>query len=149
MSGIDLHRQKHIFGSIFVLANKFQAVIDREFAVFDITTKQWLLTAVIEEFFDAPPTIKEVSHLMGSSHQNVKQIALKLEKKGFLELNKDKDDRRATRLRLTDKNYEFWKEHQVNSTAFLQELFKDCDEEELNGMYKGVLKLAMKLEEFE
>ena len=30
-----------------------------------------------------PPTLKELSDILGSSHQNVKQILLKLEKKNF------------------------------------------------------------------
>ena len=33
--------------------------MDRELAAFDITAKQWFLTAVIAELFDGPPTIKE------------------------------------------------------------------------------------------
>lgn len=39
---------------------------------------------------------------MGSSHQNVKQILLKLEKKGFVTIIVDKNDKRKQRIELTD-----------------------------------------------
>ena len=41
-------------------------------------------------FREDPPTLKELSELMGTSHQNVKQIALKLERKGFISILRDK-----------------------------------------------------------
>ncbi|KAB3536096.1 MarR family transcriptional regulator [Alkaliphilus pronyensis] len=141
--------EKHIFGSIFVLANKLQVVLDRELAKFDMTTKQWLMTAVIEEFFDSPPTLKEVSRVMGSSHQNVKQIALKLEKKGYLALEKDNNDKRVIRLRLTEKSYSFWSQREPDSDLFLRELFRDIKDEELVRMYRGIYKLSSKIEETE
>ena len=36
-----------------------------------------------------PTTLKELSDILGSSHQNVKQILLKLEKKGFIKFEED------------------------------------------------------------
>ena len=44
---------------------------------------------------------------MGSSHQNVKQILLKLEKKGFVSISVDEQDKRKQRIELTDYCQEF------------------------------------------
>jgi len=41
---------------------------------------------------------------MGSSRQNVKQLALKLEENDYLKIEKDENDARVIRLKLT-KNY--------------------------------------------
>lgn len=73
--------QKFVFGSVLVISNRMDALLERELKEYDVTAKQWLLTAVLANSFDKPPTIKEVAGEMGSSHQNVKQLALKLEQK--------------------------------------------------------------------
>ena len=39
-------------------------------------------------------TVKELAEIMGSSHQNVKQILLKLEKKGVVYITADERDKR-------------------------------------------------------
>jgi len=65
-------------------------LLERELKEYDVTAKQWLLTAVLANSFDNPPTIKEVAREMGSSHQNVKQLALSLNKRACLFLKKIK-----------------------------------------------------------
>ena len=74
--------RKYLFGSIFILSNRMDTLLQREFNRFNITTKQWFLSVIIDNLFDNPPTMKEAAKEMGCSHQNVKQVALKLEQKG-------------------------------------------------------------------
>ncbi len=141
-----LDKQKYIFGSIFLVANKLQVLGDQYFAESDMTMKQWLLTVMIVQFHDEPPTLSQVAELMGSSRQNVKQIALKLEKKGFLNIDKDEEDARILRLRLTEKSYSFWNNRVDRDEEFLQELFKGITEEEIQSMHNGLEKLFRKVE---
>jgi DNA-binding MarR family transcriptional regulator len=144
MDNID--KQKYIFGSVFLMANKLQVLGDQYFDNDDMTTKQWLMTVMILQFHNEPPTLREVAELMGSSHQNAKQIALKLEKKGFLSIEKDDSDGRAISLRLTEKSYSFWESRAEKDEHFIAELFKDLSEEETNVMYRGMEKLFEKIE---
>lgn len=137
----NLEKEKYIFGSLFLLANKLQVIMDRELANHDLTAKQWFLSAIIEEFFEGPPTISEVAKVMGSTHQNIKQIALKLEKNGFMDIVKDPKDRRVNRLKFTPKSIDFWQERQGESVNFLKELFKDLSSEEIEKMFVGMNKL--------
>lgn len=141
-----LDKQKFIFGSIFLLANKLQVLGDQYFAESDMTMKQWLLTVMIVQFHDEPPTLSQVAELMGSSRQNVKQIALKLEKKGFLNIEKDEEDARVLRLKLTEKSYSFWENREDRDEEFLLELFKGIKEEEIHAMHSGMEKLFIKVE---
>lgn len=141
-----LDKQKFIFGSIFIMANKLQALGDEYFSGSDMTVKQWLLTIMILQFHEEPPTLSQVAELMGSSRQNVKQIALKLQKKGFLCIEKDGRDARAVRLRLTEKSYSFWEERAKRDEQYVMELFRDLDEEETNVMYRVMGKLFKKIE---
>lgn len=150
MDKIDtLEEMKFIFGSLFLLPNKLQTLMDQELSSDDITTKQWFLSAIIEHFGDTAPTLSEVSKAMGTSHQNVKQIALKLEKKGFLNMEKDATDRRVIRLKLTEKSNLFWEKRKEGAEEFLIHVFKDLKEDEINVIYKGFNKIYRNIEELE
>jgi len=126
-----LSDRQYLFGMIFIVSNRVDTMLEREFRRFDITTKQWFLSVIIDNLFDNPPTMKEAAKEMGSSHQNVKQVALKLEQKGLLNLQKDKRDARITRLKLTENSYNFWEKVRKEGTTFTQALFKNIDKDEL------------------
>lgn len=85
------------------------------------------MTVIVDNSFDELPTIKEVAREMGSSHQNVKQVALKLEQKGLLILEKDKKDARVTRIKLIDQSFRFWEKTKSKAPNFTQELFKGIE----------------------
>lgn len=142
MESADIRAQKQfLFGNFFILANQLQVICDRMFNGYGLTTKQWLLTVVIEKFGDTPPTLNEVSEVMGSSHQNVKQIALKLQEKEFLRIEKDTEDNRAIRLKLTEKSDAFWQNRQSEDERFVTNLFADLSTEEVEIMLRGINKL--------
>jgi len=140
---------QYIFGSIFVVANRMDTLLERELNNHDITTKQWLLSVVIDSLFDEPPTIKEVAKEMGSSHQNVKQVALKLEQKGLLKLEKDKKDARATKISLTDESYAFWAKTEGKGVAFIEAVFKDIEKDELSKVRAVLVKMLSNLTKME
>ncbi len=144
-----LDKQKYIFGSIFLIANKLQVLGDQYLGRGGITTKQWLLTAMISQFRDKSPTLSEVAEFMGSSRQNVKQLALKLENKGFINIQKDEQDARALRLKLTAKSRVFWEQRQKQDEQYVEELFKDFSIEEIDATFKGFGKLFEKIEKLE
>ena len=150
MSKLDsMKDQKFVFGSVLVIANRMDTLLERELKEYAITTKQWLLIVVLDNSFDNPPTIKEVAKEMGSSHQNVKQVALKLEQKGLLILEKDKRDTRATRLKLTENSYEFWKMIKEEGSVFTQTLFKDIDKDDLQIARKVIQTMLLHINEMD
>jgi len=150
MSKLEMmNDQQYLFGSIFVVSNRMDTLLQREFNRFDITTKQWFLSAIIENLFDKPPTMKEAAKEMGSSHQNVKQVALKLEQKGLLILGKDKKDARVTRLKLTENSYDFWKKIRGDREVFTEALFKDIDKEELAAARRVMQKMLSNINDMD
>ena len=82
--------------------------LDRELAASGVTAQQGALLQWIEAQA-AAPTISAVAQALGMTHQNVKQIVVALERKGFVEIRVDAADRRARRLVLTAKHRRFWK----------------------------------------
>ena len=150
MSKVDkMSDRQYLFGMIFIVANRVDTMLEREFKRFGITTKQWFLSIIIENLFDMPPTMKEVAKEMGSSHQNVKQVALKLEQKGLLILKKDNRDARVTRLKLSESSYELWDNLRGESTTFTQALFKNIEKDELEVTRRVMQKLQLNINEME
>lgn len=136
-----LDKQKYIFGMLFLLANRLQVIGDRYMSMDGITTKQWFLTVIISQFGDHPPTLSEVADIMGSSRQNVKQLALKLEEKEFLRIERDEQDARALRLKLTEKCNKFWEKREAKDSQFIRDIFGNLSLEELDKMAEGSNKL--------
>jgi len=84
-----------------------RAALDRELASSGITTQQAALLQCVQAQPEAP-TVGAVALAMSMTHQNVKQIALALQRKGFLDIVVDEADRRARRLVLTNHHHRFW-----------------------------------------
>ncbi len=120
-----------IFALLLIISNKMNTLLERELKEFDVTTKQWFLSETIHTLFEYPPTMKEVANEMGSSHQNIKQVALKLQQKGLLRLEKDKKDARVTRLRLTEQSNDFWEKTDLKGTIFRENMFKEMNKNDI------------------
>jgi MarR family transcriptional regulator, transcriptional regulator for hemolysin len=138
---------RFIFGTVFIIANRLQTLMDREFEQYDMTAKQWFLSIVIDSLFDSPPTLNDVANVIGNTHQNVKQVALKLQSKGFLEIKDDEYDGRAVRLALTDKSHEFWAGMQQSSEQFLADVYKGLTDEEMSTLRQGLGKIWSNIED--
>lgn len=117
-----------IFGGIFLLTNNVEKVSNRYLR--ELTIKQWFLLACLETFFNSPPTLSELAIVMGVSHQNAKAVANRLIEKGFVKIEKDKNDKRISRISVTEKIYEYDEEMQSIQTDFLNQLFEGISESE-------------------
>ncbi len=125
----DISDREYIFGIILVAANKMDTLLDRTLRKYNLTSKQWFLLLVVMSLFDTPPTLNEVARQMGSSHQNVKQLALKLQDKEMLYLEKDSQDLRVTRIVTGEKSTAFWREIAPEGMAFMKDFFAEIDDE--------------------
>ena len=94
----------YLLGLLSAFDNRFQALADSTMQ--EISWKQFFAIICIN-LCKEPPTLNELSEILGSSHQNVKQILLKLEKKGFVQFKADTNDRIKQRIILTDHCKEF------------------------------------------
>ena len=115
--------QKELFGMIFMLAQRWQYIGDRELKDSGVTTKQWFLLVTLHALFESPPNLNDLALVMGSSRQNVKQLAINLEKRGFVEIYQDEADKRVQRFRLTAQNQSFWEARAQSDERFVGSLF--------------------------
>jgi DNA-binding MarR family transcriptional regulator len=110
------------FGTLFVLMQHLSRRADGELADLGITSRQWLLLAVLTSTFRGHrPSLSEAAEKYGSSRQNVKQVALGLEARGFVRLVQDPADARTTRIEVTDRVREFDEPLMVERTARMLE----------------------------
>ncbi len=86
---------------------------------------------------------------MGSSHQNIKQVAMKLQQKGLLTLEKDKKDARVTRLRMTEQSHAFWKRTDPKGEIFREKMFKEIDSKDIAKTRHLLEKILSNLAEIE
>ena len=137
----------YVYGGIFALSNKLQLMGDK----FDsnISTKQWLLIAIIASFQDEAPTISMTAEKIGNSRQNVKKMASILEKKGFLRIVKDKEDGRVQRLELTKYCIDYFEQRQEREQKYIESIFADFDEELLFGVCRGMMQLENNIKRME
>ena len=108
---------------VLLLSNRIQAYGDSFYSEF--SAKQWHLLLYVQGFRNSPPTLNELAAQMGTSHQNTRQMVSRLEKKGFLSLSPDPDDRRKTRIELTERCAPLWEKYQQLQEQSIQALFRD------------------------
>jgi DNA-binding MarR family transcriptional regulator len=136
----ELAQKAFIFASIFTVSNKLQTLGDKLDP--QITIKQWLLLAAIANSTVEAPSLSEISALIGTSRQNVKKMALLLEKQGFVNIRRDANDARVLRVAQTAKCVEHFKSRYNMELEFLEKLFRDVDADLLSRLYHGLIKLS-------
>lgn len=135
----NLEEKSYVFGGIFILANRLQVLGDKLDE--SLTVKQWLLLIGILKNEAGSPTISEVANFIGNSRQNVKKMALILEKKGFLVLKKDSKDARILRMSVTSKCKEHLNQRGPRELEFLEKLYEGFDSDLIRGLNNGITKL--------
>jgi DNA-binding MarR family transcriptional regulator len=137
-----------LYWTLFVLVQHLSRRMDERLAPLELTSRQWLLLAVLQRFFPASsPTLTEAAARYGTSRQNVKQIAAGLERRGWLRIEPDRTDARASRLVLTDRIDVFASPALIREGAeFLHAVFADAPEEELGRLRNFTLHLLARLD---
>ncbi|MBO7450209.1 MAG: MarR family transcriptional regulator [Clostridiales bacterium] len=136
----------YLLGLLSAFENRFQAMADN--AMKEISWKQFFAVICIN-LCKEPPTLKELSEVLGSSHQNVKQILLKLEKKGFVEFRSDDDDKRKQRIFLTKQCQEFCEKNNDMSIKIMDKMFSGISEKDLKTTISTITRIEKNLTEVE
>lgn len=141
-TGIEL--SYFLLGLLSAFENRFQAVADSTMK--EISWKQFFAIICINLCKDSP-TVKELAEIMGSSHQNVKQILLKLEKKGFVSIIVDEKDKRKQRIYLTDYCRQFCSENDEMTINIIKKMFAGVSEEQLQVTIQTIIQIEDNLKE--
>ncbi len=140
----DMPLQPFLLGLLSAFDNRFQASADTFFK--EITWKQFFAIICINLCKESP-TLNELSEIMGSSHQNVKQILNKLSDKGFVEMIQDEEDKRKQRIVLTKKCIRFCKKNDEQSQEIINRIFDGISERSLATTIKTIMKMERNISE--
>ncbi len=138
------HRIQAIFSSFFVFQNRMQTAGEK--LQTQISMKQWLLLAMVD-CCPEPRTLTNVGNLMGCSRQNIKKLALALEKKGFVRLLLGGNN--SVCIELTDKVKQYTEEMGKRHLQSLKLLFEDFSENEIEQLFHLYSKLYVGIERVE
>lgn len=135
---VGIESSYFLLGLLSAFENRFQAVADK--AMQEISWKQFFAIICIN-MCKRTPTVKELAEIMGSSHQNVKQILLKLEKKGFVNITVDENDRRKQRIELTEYCRTFCEKNDEMSVNIVKKMFHGVSEEQLQLTIRTIIQI--------
>lgn len=136
--GTDLRWMKNLlFAGVFIQENRLHAVYDR---YNKMSCKQWLLMAVCNAF-NEPPDLSSLAEAMGCSRQNVKKLALNLEKDGYVTLEKSSVDGRVLCVKKTEKGLQFSRDNTELGIEVHDAIFREFTEEEISLYYQLSIKM--------
>lgn len=119
------------FGLLFFTANRLEVLIDRLLAEDGLTARQWMLMAVVSRSSGKTVSIGTAASMLSTSHQNIKQMAVLLSRKGFLNMERPPEDARKLCLSMTEKSETYWREREGRDQELLNALFVGFSPEDL------------------
>lgn len=139
--GVRLDMERYILVVLFLVQQRWGYIISKELASEQITTKQWLMMIVLANAFQSPPSMQEVADAMSTTHQNVKQLATRLETRGFLNIERDPNNRRILRLKVTEECSQYWEKRTPEDIKSITSLFQGLEDGEVKSLFEIMAKL--------
>ena len=125
----------------FLVEQRWRYFIDVSMEPDGLTTKQWLMLIVVGSGFRTPPSIQDVAEAMSTTHQNVKQIAAGLERGGFMTLERDPENRRIIRLKVTPKCLAMFKKREEEDVKTILRMFENLTDDEMRMLFNIIAKM--------
>ncbi|HTT14085.1 MAG TPA: MarR family transcriptional regulator [Burkholderiaceae bacterium] len=129
VAGETLSLPVQAFRLTIALALHLRTLMDRQMAATGVTTQQAALLTVVDML--GRPALTEAARALAMSHQNVKQLASALERKGLLEILPDASDRRSKRLATTRRHKALWARRDPDDHAAVAAWFAGMKEAEI------------------
>ncbi|WP_312353953.1 MarR family winged helix-turn-helix transcriptional regulator [Aminipila sp.] len=135
-----------IFGYLFRVANRLQSKMDSQMK--DLTAKQWFVILALG-LFEQPPTLKQLAAACDTSHQNTKQLVMKLAEKGFVTIHNDEKDGRAMRIAASDQCKQWDKDNEQIATQFVDSMFSGMNMDEIAHLSGSLMRIFENLDKID
>lgn len=136
-----------LYRLVSVVATQLRRLSDARLRGASMTTRQAALTTMARGMGE--PSLTELAEMMSTSHQNVKQIALGLVRRGFARIETDANDARVRRLVITNKSDRFWAARDTSDAAAIAHWFSALTKKEQGAANRLLAKLSRRLIEVE
>jgi DNA-binding MarR family transcriptional regulator len=139
MSSDALDVRVHLFRLLVMFGQELRTRMDQELRPGGMTTQQAALTGIVEAI--GRPSLSQAAAALGTTHQNARQVARALERKGHLEIVPDPDDARIRRLVLTPRSGEYWRDRGQADQERVIEWFGVVSDDEAETLVELLLRL--------
>ncbi len=147
MASGRLDMASFILVMVFLVEQRWRYIIEKELEPDGITPKQWLMAIVIDHGFKHPPSIREVADALSTTHQNVKQVAASMERRGFMTMERDPENKRIIRLTVTEKCHELFRRREENDEKSILGLFENLSDDEVRALFGIIAKMERRADE--
>jgi DNA-binding MarR family transcriptional regulator len=132
------------FRLISYIGQRLRYLFDRRLREEGLTSQQGFLLTVVR--MHGRPTLGEVATAMSTTHQNAKQVASALERKGMVRFVADDSDGRVRRLEPTEIGERGWEERNAEDFAAIAGWFADLSRNEQKVLVRLLSKLAQAIQ---
>jgi DNA-binding MarR family transcriptional regulator len=129
-----------VFRLLLLVAREMRTRMDEMLRPDGLTTQQAALITVVETL--GSPSLTQAAEPLGTTHQNLRQVADALVRKGFLRIAPDAGDGRVRRLVTTARSREYWRQRSAGDAERVAGWFADFSVDET----RTLLELLWKLE---
>jgi len=127
------------YATLFSISNKLQVYGDKRLE--QMTTRQLMTLIAIAHLPKGGASLNAIARKMGTTKQNIKQLVVAMEKKGYVAVVPSETDKRAYSVEITDEGKIVFVECYNLGMAFFKELFRDFSEAELETLWAMLKKL--------
>lgn len=123
--------------------SKAMHIVEENLTYSNLTHQQIIVIKLIAH--NNEMTISELCREMSLAKGTVSGIVSRLEKCGYLEKTKNKDDKRNTYIRFSPQGMEFAQKFRVSIQESFDKIFKDCTQEEMDEFIKSLKNISLKI----
>jgi DNA-binding MarR family transcriptional regulator len=137
--GPDAAVRIRIFRLILAIAQRMRTVMDQRLRPDGLTTQQAALITIVDAC--GTPSLTQVARFMGTTHQNARQIADALERKGFLRIVADERDARVRRLHTTERSHAYWQRRSDADQQHVLTWFAEMADQDAAHLFELLMQL--------
>lgn len=124
-------------------SQRLRQLMDQRLKEDGLTSQQGFLQTIVRTL--GRPTLGQVAAAMSTTHQNAKQVALVLERKGMLRIVADNQDARVKRLEATEAGAAGWSDRDAGDYAAIAGWFAALSGDEQRLLAQLLSRLAVSL----
>ncbi len=128
------------FRLLLFVGQRLRLMMDQRLRADGLTSQQGYLLAVVGAA--GRPSLGEVAEAMSTTHQNVRQIATALQRKGMLTIASDAADGRIRRLEVTEASAPYWRSRDDGDFAAIDGWFAALSRDDQRRLVELLVGLA-------
>ena len=135
-----LHTMQQTYAALFLTSNKIQIAGDKYCE--PLTSRQYMVMLAILHIENGKRTFNNIAQKIGTTKQNTTQLIKVLEKKGYVDVEPSKYDKRSVNVNVTEQGYKVLSQcSETGGINLMADLFKNFSDDEVKILWDLLKKL--------